>query len=113
MVALKINGVTEAEKFATIDAAGSYNVSVAGRSDSFTVVTPALPDKKEVPASIPPSSEKEEMPPTAPVPPSSTPLNWPLIGGLIGAVTAIALVIIFRRRVSRVFEILFPRLPGG
>jgi len=34
-----------------------------------------------------------------------------IVGGIIASVIVIALLIIFRRRVGRAFEILFPRLP--
>ena len=82
---LKINGVKEADRTVTIaagdtlniifpvtkEAAGSYSVTVDGLSGSFTVVAPAVVT------------------------------NWPLLGGIIGAVVIVALLVfflMFRRR---------------
>jgi len=93
-VILKINDVKEAEKSVTVapgesqdvsfnvtrEEAASYTVSVDGLSGSFTVVAPA----------------PEEAPPEAP--PAKPGPNWPMIGGIIAAVVAVALVIFFRRR---------------
>ncbi len=45
------------------------------------------------------------------VPVAKTFDTW-LIAGIV-AVPVIVLLIVFRRRVSQAFEILFPRLPGG
>jgi len=99
-VVLKIDDVKEAEKDVTIAAgssqsvtfsvtkekAGSYSVDVNGLSGSFTV--------KEKPAPTPP-------PPPAPPPEVTPPFNWPLVGGIIGAVIVVGLLIFFlvvRRR---------------
>ncbi len=122
-VVLNINGAKEAEKSVTIAAgssqdvsfsvtredAGSYSVSVAGLSRSFTVVAPEPEEEEEEEEEEEVEEEEEEEEEEA----RTEPHHWPLIGGIIGAVTAIALVIIFRRKVRLVLEILFPRLPGG
>ena len=108
-VVLKINGVKEAEKSATINAgtsqkitfsvsrkeAGQYLVAVDGKSGSFTVVAPALtpvPPPAPAPAPAP-------VPTTPPPPPA--PFNWALWGAVIFVVVAIAGFLIFflnRRR---------------
>jgi len=94
-VVLKINGVKEAEKNVTVAAgssqevnfsvakkeAGSYDVAVDGLSGRFSVVAPPLP---------PLEPEKE-----VPTKPELQPINWPLIGGIIGAVIVVALTIIY------------------
>jgi len=89
-VALKINGVKEAEKSVTVaagdskqvsftaakDEPGTYSVMVGGLTGSFTVTAPAPP------------------PPPAPT-------NWPLIGGIIiigGVIVAVLLIFFLRRR---------------
>jgi len=78
-VVLKINGVKEADRTVTIaagdtlnlifpvtkEAAGSYSVTVDGLSGSFTVVEPSVVT------------------------------NWPLLGGIIGAVVIVALLVFF------------------
>lgn len=115
-VVLKINGVKEADKSITIAAgksqdvsfsvakekAGSYSVDVDGLSASFTVVAPVLP-----PTLAPPEEEvvpvpEEVVPPeeeVVPVP--AKPINWPVLGGVIGGVIVVGLLIFFlvvRRR---------------
>ncbi|MBA7601441.1 hypothetical protein ES703_08514 [subsurface metagenome] len=101
VVMLKINDVAEAIKKVTVAAgaskevifttskdAGSYSVDVNGLSGSFTV-------KEEV-APAPPAP-----PPPAPPPEVKAPINWPLVGGIIGGVIIVGLLIFFlvvRRR---------------
>jgi hypothetical protein len=127
-VVLKINDLKEAEKTVTIAAgssqtasfsvakeeAGSYNVAVDGLSGSFTVVAPPVPappaeeptpaPPAEEPTPAPPAEEPTPAPPAeepAPAPvPSVTPINWPLIGGIIGGVIVVGLLVFFliRRR---------------
>ena len=93
-VTLKINGVVEATKEVVLapgasesitfttskDVAGTYSVDVNGLIGSFTV--------------------KEKV-----VPPILKPINWPLIGGIIGGVMAAGLLVYFlvirRRRAAR------------
>jgi len=100
-VTLKIEDVVVATEEVTLDAgaskevtfttskdvAGSYSVAVNGLSGSFTV-------KEEVaPAPAPP--------PVPPPPEVKPPFNWPLVGGIIGAVIVVGLLIFFlvvRRR---------------
>jgi hypothetical protein len=86
-VVLKLNGVKEAEKRVTIAAGGSetvtfsvtkedaasYSVTVDGLSSSFTVVAPAAA------------------------------INWPLFGGIIGAVVIVALLVFFLVRRRRAY----------
>ena len=102
-VTLKINGVVEATKDITLNpgaseqvtlttaknVAGSYSVGVDGLSGSFKV--------KEKPVLAPAAP-----PPPPPPPPAKPPTNWPLIGGIIGAVVVVGLIIVFvaRRRVA-------------
>jgi hypothetical protein len=88
-IVLKIDGVKETEKSATIAAgagetvnfavtreeAGTYSVEVDGLNSGFTVV--------------------ESSTPLLPAPPAKTPVNWPLIGGIIGAVIVVALVVLY------------------
>jgi hypothetical protein len=98
-VVLQINGEKEAERTITVAAgksqvvtftlvkekAGSYTVALDGLIGRFTVVAPP-----ETPAL-----------PTPPItPPAKPAFNWPLIGGIIGAVVVVGLVIFFliRRR---------------
>ena len=92
-VVLKINGVKEAEKSVTIAAGssemvtfsvtreeiGSYTVTVDGLSASFAVVV--VEEVEEVPAV-----------------PAKPPVNWPLIGGVIGAIVIVGLVVFFQLR---------------
>jgi len=90
-VALKINGVKEAEKSVTVaagdskqvsftaakDEPGTYSVMVGGLTGSFTVTAPPPP------------------------PPPPAPTNWPLIGGIIiigGVIVAVLLIFFLRRR---------------
>jgi len=90
VVTLKINGVVEATKEVTLaprdsesitfttskDIAGAYLVDANGLTGTFTV--------------------KEKV-----VPPIFKPINWPLIGGIIGVVVAVGLLVYFlviRRR---------------
>lgn len=139
---LRVDGVTEAMKRVTIAAGesqtvqfsvvredvGSYSIAVDERNNSFTVVA-AVPaeEEEQPPVSTPPSSgEEEEEEEEEVIPPSSgeeeeeeevpeaptEPFNLPLITGLIATVTAIALVVIFRRRVSQALGIFFPRISG-
>jgi len=84
-VVLNINGVKEDEKSVTLgagqsqqvsfsvsrEAVGRYTVTVDSLSGSFTVAAP------------------EEVTPVKPA------VNWPLIGGIIGAVIVVALVILY------------------
>jgi len=98
-VVLKINEVKEAEKSVTVAAgasedvsftvtreeAASYDVVVDGLSGSFTVKAP--------PAAVP----------APPVPEVRTPLNWPLIGGLIGGGIVVVLLIFFLVRRRRAY----------
>lgn len=100
-VTLKIDGVVEATEV-TLDAgaseevtfaiyplmAATYPVDVNGLIGSFTV------KEKPVPAPAPP--------PPPPPPEVKPPINWPLIGGIIGGVIVVGVVIFFwiRRRVA-------------
>ena len=93
-VTLKINGVAEATKEATVgagaseevtfttakDAAGSYSVDVNGLSGSFTV-------KKPVPAPAPAPALPAPLPTPAP-----QAINWWLVGGIIAAVIVVGSV---------------------
>jgi len=98
-VTLKINGVVEATKEVALapgaservtlttskDIAGAYSVDVDGLKGSFTV-------KEKLVSVIP------------------KPLNWPLIGGIIGGVIAIGLLVYFlvirkRRRKAKEEEV--------
>jgi hypothetical protein len=99
-VVLKLNGVTEATKKVTVaaaksesvsfsvskDKAGTYSVDVDGLKGSFTV------------------KEKPAPPPTAPpvTPEVPKPINWPLIGVIIGGVVVVGLLVFFlvRRRAA-------------
>jgi len=116
-VALKINGVKEAEKRVTIAAgrsqtvsftvsrkdAGSYSALVDGLSGSFTVVVPAIvPPPAPVPAPAPapapvPAPAPAPTPEPTPAPPA---VNWPIIAGIIGGAIVLAVLIFFlvRRR---------------
>jgi len=94
VVTLKINGVVEATKEVALapgasesitfttskDVAGTYSVDVDGLTGSFTV--------------------KEKV-----VPPILKPINWLLMGGIIGGVIAVSLLVYFlvvrRRRAAR------------
>jgi len=103
-VTLKINGVVEATKEATLgpgtsqevtfstarDVAGSYTVDVNGHSGSFTV--------KEKPA--PPTPPVTPAPPAAPPPAEA--LNWPVIWGITGGVIAGLVIYWVVRRKKRV-----------
>jgi len=96
-VILKINGVVEATEEVTVsagaskkvtfttakDVAGSYSVDVNGLSDSFAVTTP-------VPTPTPT--------PPVPTPTPAPPVNWALVGGIIGGVALVGLGIFFWRR---------------
>jgi hypothetical protein len=93
-VLLKINGAKEAEKSITLAAgksqsvsfsvtraeAGSYNVTVAGLSGSFSVVAP--------------------VPLGGPAPEAKPPINWMWIGIIAAVVVVVGLIIFFavRRR---------------
>ncbi len=97
-VALKINGIEEAEKSVTVAAGSSQDVSfsvakedagicsvvVDGLSGSFTVAVAA-----PVPVPPPPSP-----------PPAKLAVNWPMLGGVMAAVVVVGLLILFvaRRR---------------
>jgi len=96
-VTLKVNGAVEATKGVTLnagasgevafttakDVAGTYSVDIDGLKGSFAV--------REKPA--PP----EEIPPEE-VPPVKAPINWPLIGGIIGGVVVVGLGVFFWMR---------------
>jgi len=104
-VVLKINGVKEAEESVTVAAggsqdvsftlskedAGSYSVAVDGLSASFTVVAPV--------AVAPTPPEEEATPTLAP----EEELNWPMIGGIIGAVVVILVIVFVARRRTRAY----------
>jgi len=84
------------------DAAGTYNVSVNGLSDTFTVraapaVAPLLPPAPGAPA---PAAPPTPVPPPAP----AAPPNWGLIGGIIAGIVAIIVLLVYlfwwRRRVA-------------
>jgi len=106
-VSLKINGVKEADKSVTIDAgdsetvtfsvtkeeAGSYSVEVDGLKGSFTVAPAPAPVPPPAPAPAP-----APAPPPAPAPAPSPPINWPVIGGIIGGVVVVGLLIFFLAR---------------
>ncbi len=97
-VVLKIDGVEEARKEVTLgagksetvsftiakDAEGSYSVDIDGKVAKFTVTAPAV----IAPEVIPPAKGE----------------NWPLIGGIIGAVIIVGLLLwflVFRRRAQQ------------
>jgi len=104
-VVLTINGVKEAEESVTVAAggsqdvsftlskedAGSYSVAVDGLSASFTVVAPV--------AVAPTPPEEEATPTLAP----EEELNWPMIGGIIGAVVVILVIVFVARRRTRAY----------
>jgi len=84
------------------DAAGTYNVSVNGLSDTFTVraapaVAPLLPPPPGAPA---PAAPPTPVPPPAP----AAPPNWGLIGGIIAGIVALIVLLVYlfwwRRRVA-------------
>ncbi len=81
----------------------------APEEEEEEVTPPPAPEEEEEEVTPPPAPEEEEEVPEA----LTEPFFLPLIGGLIGAATVIALVIIFRRKLSLVLKILFPRLSGG
>jgi len=124
---LKLNG-EEAEKSVTIAAgssqtvtfsvarkeAGSYSVAIDGLSGSFSVVAPpapAPPPPAPAPAPAPPPPAPAPAPPPpapapappeeVPAPPEKPPINWPLIGGIIGGVIVAGLLIFFLVRGRR------------
>ena len=122
-VALKINGVKEAEKSVTVAAggsqavtfsvsrkeAGTYSVAMDGLSGSFTVVAlaivsppPAPAPPAPVPAPAPAPPAPPTPPPPEPAPAPAPPPNWPLIGGIIGGAIVVGLVVFFlvRRRAA-------------
>lgn len=90
-VVLNINGVKEDENSVTLDAGQSQEVSFSvsrDKSDSYAVAVDGLSGSFTV-------VEPEEVPPVKPA------VNWPLIGGIIGAVVVVVLLVIFlvvRRR---------------
>jgi len=86
-VILKINGVKEAEKSVTIAAGGSQDVAFSVTKEepgSHTVTVDGLSSNFTVAA-----APKE----VTPVKPAA--VNWPLVGGIIGAVIVVALVILY------------------
>ncbi|MBA7669163.1 hypothetical protein ES703_77291 [subsurface metagenome] len=110
-VALKLNGVKEAEERVTVAAgssqdvsfsvtkeeAGSYSVTVDGLSGSFTVV--ALPVPTLTPTLTPtitPTLTPTPVTPTAVPPPPPPGINWVLWGAVIAGVVVVAGLLIFR-----------------
>jgi hypothetical protein len=109
-VVLNINGVKEVEQSVTVAAgssqtvsfsvarekAGSYNVTIGGLNGSFTVAPAPAP----APAPTPTPTPAPSPTPTPPTPPTPTPqpINWPLIGGIIGGVIVVGLLIFFLAR---------------
>ncbi|HUV56182.1 MAG TPA: CARDB domain-containing protein [Dehalococcoidales bacterium] len=122
-VALKINGVKEAEKSTTIAAgrsqsvsfsaskedAGTYSLVVDGLSASFTVVALA-PVVAPAPAPPPPAPPAPAPAPPAPPAPAPPPVPevilppapiWPIIAGIIGGAIIVGLLIFFEIRRRR------------
>jgi len=107
-VILRVNGVREATREVTLaggmsqtvkfaiskDEAGTYSVSVNGLSDTFRIEAPAVVPAPPAPAPAPPVVAPPAAPPAPPV------VNWPVIGGIIGAVVLLGLLIflLVRRR---------------
>jgi len=90
----------------TRDEVGTYAVSVGGLTGSFTVVAAptTTPPTTTPPTTTPPTTTPPTTTPPTTTPPTTTPpptgeTNWPVVGGIIGAVIVIILlVILFRRR---------------
>ena len=121
---LWINGTVEAGKYISLEAdksqtvsftvtraaEGSYEVRFDRLFGSFSVTKPVPAPKPPVPAPKPPAPPAPPAPAPAPAPtppvappaPPVTPINWWLIGGIIGAAIVIAaavwLVVAYRRR---------------
>jgi nitrous oxidase accessory protein NosD len=108
-VVLSLNGVKEAEKRVTLSAgagltvtfsvtreeAGTCTVTVDGLSDSFAVVAPPPPPEEEEELVVVPE-EEEEVPPEeeeALIPEPAKPINWPVLGGIIGGVILVIVLI--------------------
>jgi hypothetical protein len=107
-----IGGEDETVSFrVTLNAVGTYAVEIASLSGSFVVkegdtspapLAPSLPAPASAPPAPPPESEAPEPEistpgPSAPLPPPppDEPTNWPLIGGIIAGVVAVALIAFF------------------
>ena len=113
-VVLMINGAKETTKDVTLASGesttvtllsskqteGSYLVDVNGLTREFIVRTTILPGS---PSSSESSAEESTGPAAPPLPlsPSSSPINWPVLGGIIsGVMVVVAAVVIYlvRRR---------------
>ncbi len=80
-------GASQTVTFATFrDVAGTYSVSVDGLSGTFTI--------EETPSPI--AIEKEEAPPVpSPTAPTSKPISWPRLGGLMGGVIIVVGLLVY------------------
>ncbi|TRZ47888.1 MAG: hypothetical protein D4S01_11370, partial [Dehalococcoidia bacterium] len=103
---LKINGVAEASSKVTIaagdsalvsfsttkDTAGTYLLEIDGISGSFTVK-----ERPEAPPTVtPPTVTPPAVTPPTPTPPiTPTPFNWPVTGGIIAGLAAMAGLVYF------------------
>ncbi len=120
-VILKVGGAVEATTEVPVNAgtskqvhfstaknvAGTYSVDVSGLTGSFAVKeappVPSPPSESPAPPPAPPvpslPSESPAPPPAPPVPPAATPaevpINWAVIGGIIGFVVLLITVILF------------------
>ena len=107
-VTLKIDGVVAATKEVTVsagfskevtftiskDIAGTYSVDVNGLTDSFTVK-----EKEAVATPEPePESASTPTPPATYTPPPVTPINWPVVCGVVTAVVAMGSLLFFLAR---------------
>jgi len=112
-VILRVNGVREATREVTLaggmsqtvkfaiskDKAGTYSVSVDGLRGTFGVEAPTVVPAPPAPAPAAPAPAPAVVAP-APAPAAPSVVNWPVIGGIIGAVVLLGLLIflLVRRR---------------
>jgi len=108
-----LNGVREAEKRVTVEAGGSQVVSFSvtrEEAGTCTVAVDGLSASFAVVAPTPPAEEEEEVPPEEEeelIPEPAKPINWSVVGGIIGGVVlVIVLITLFwiRRRAYKLTE---------